>query len=300
MVKKDPLLTIITPSYNRSELLKQCYESLAKQTNKNFQWLVVDDGSSDNTKAVMHSLQSKENGFIIDYVYKKNGGKHTALNESHKYIKGKFVSILDSDDQFTEDAVETILDEWDKYEDNTEVGQLIFLKGYSVDNPICYVKNENTVVDTITEPRISVKGRDCCDTYRTDIFVKHPFPEFEGERFIGEGAAFFFIELESKGVYVNKVIYLCSYREDGLTKAGKKMRIQNPLGGMYNSRVLMHKRLPFKNRVKKGILYNCYGKFAKKSFAKSIKENEYSFLTIITYLPGLALYFYWKKKYLND
>lgn len=293
------LLTIITPTYNRCQLLKECYLSLKNQTNKNFQWLVVDDGSTDNTESVVKAFKEQETDFFIDYVYKKNGGKHTALNVSHPFIKGKYVVILDSDDKLVDSAVEIILGQWKKYENNSSVGQVIFLKGYSENEPICYVKNENMVLDTLSEPRIGVTGRDCCDTYRTSIFTKYKFPEFEGEKFIGEGAAFFFIELESKGVYVNQVLYICSYRDDGLTKAGRKMRIQNPLGGMYNSRVHMHKRLPIKKRIKKGILYNCYSKFAHISFTKAINENEYKLITLITYIPGIFMYHYWSKKHLS-
>lgn len=292
------LLTIITTTYNRCELLKECYFSLKNQTNKNFQWLIVDDGSTDETKDVINEIKNKENEILIDYVYKKNGGKHTALNASHPYIKGKFMAILDSDDQLVDTAVETMLDKWHKYQNNKEVGQVIFLKGYNENEPICYVKNEDVVVDTLIEPRIGETGRDCFDSYRTSLFKKYPFPEYEGEKFIGEGSAFFFIQLESKGVYVNKVIYTCSYREDGLTKAGKKMRIQNPLGGMYNSMVHMHKRLPLKTRIKKGMLYNCYSKFARIGFIKSVSKNEHKLLTLVTYIPGVALYFYWKRKYL--
>ena len=105
--------------------------------------------------------------------------------------------------------------------------------------------------------------------------MKHPFPEFPGERFLGEGSSFFFIELESKGVYINRVIYLCDYREDGLTKAGRKMRLQNPRGGRFNSMTYMHKRLPLKTRVKKAILYVCYSWFADCSRNKCQKCQQF-------------------------
>ena len=290
----DILLTIITPTYNRAECLVECWKSLEKQTNQEFQWLVVDDGSTDETSTIIEQIKKNNANNVIDYVKKENGGKHTALNAAHPYIKGKYVVILDSDDQFIDTAVEDILSGWKLYGQNPEVGQLIFLKGYSKDEPICYVKNEKMVLDTITEPRISVTGRDCCDSYKTELFIKHPFPVFQNEKFIGEGAAFFYIELESKGVYINKVIYLCDYREDVLTKAGRKMRIHCPLGGMYNSKVLMHKRLPFKNRIKKGILYSCYACFAKIGFYKAYRENPYKLMTLLTYIPGVLLYYRWK------
>lgn len=292
-----PKLTVITPTYNRAECLNECWESLKKQTCKDFQWLIIDDGSTDNTREVVENFIANSDDIFIDYVYKENGGKHTALNKSHEHIVGDYVVILDSDDTFTENAVEDILGAWNKFDKNSEVGRVIFLKGYSEDKPICYVKSEGVPVDTLVEPRIGTDGRDCCDTFRTSLFVKCAFPVFEGERFIGEGAGFFPMELESKGVYVNKVIYLCDYREDGLTRAGRKMRLLNPLGGMYNSQVYMHKRLPFKIRLKKAVLYACYSKFANIGFSRALKESKYKALTLATWLPGLCLHLYWKKKY---
>ena len=294
-----PELTVITTTYNRAECLMECWESLRHQTCADFQWLIIDDGSTDDTYEKVKVIQEENPNIIIDYVYKTNGGKHTALNKSHDYIKGKYVVILDSDDRFTPDAVEMILTAWRKYEKQTEVGQVILLKGYTENDPICYVAHDNIPVDTITEPRIGKTGRDCCDTFRTELFIKYPFPEFEGERFLGEGAWFFFIELVSKGVYINKVIYLCNYREDGLTKAGREMRIKNPLGGRYNSKVYMDRHLPLKIRIKKSILYVCYSKFAKMGMVQNLRETKYKVLVLITYVPGVALYYFWKRKYLS-
>lgn len=294
-----PELTIITATYNRAACLLSCWNSLKEQSCKNFQWLIIDDGSTDDTQKVVSDFQKETSEMCIDYVYKENGGKHTALNRAHDYINGKYVLTLDSDDVLTPDAVELILKVWQQYEKQSEVGQIIFLKGYSENDPVCYVEHENVPVDTLVEQRIGKKGRDCCDTFRTELFVKYRFPEFPGERFIGEGAAFLFIELESKAVYINKVIYLCDYREDGLTIAGRKMRIQNPLGGRYNSQVYMNRRLPFRTRVKKGVLFTCYSKFAKISLEQNMKESPYKILTLFTYIPGIMLYYYWKKKHLS-
>ena len=292
-----PTLTIITPTYNRADCLVACWDSLKAQTTKDFQWLIVDDGSTDTTTETVDRFRAEHCGIQVDYIQKENGGKHTALNAAHPYIQGKFVVILDSDDRFVPEAVSSILQAWGRFAADEQVGRIIFLKGYSVEKPICYVKNENVPLDTLREPRIGIAGRDCCDTFRTELFCKHPFPVFPAERFIGEGAAFFDIELESKGVYINKVIYLCEYREDGLTKAGRKMRLQNPLGGMYNSRTYMHPKLPFKRRIEKGILYNCYGKFAKVSFDKALRKNPYKALTLATFFPGVILYHYWNRKF---
>lgn len=291
------LLTILTPSYNRASCLTDCWASLCAQSDKRFQWLIMDDGSTDDTAALIRALEAKTEGFQIEYHQKPNGGKHTALNAAHPYIRGDYVVVLDSDDTLTPKAVETILEKWTRFADNPEVGRIIFLKGFTVEEPICHVAHPGVPVDTLKEPRIGTAGRDCCDTFRTALFTKYRFPEFEGEKFIGEGAAFFPMELESKGVYYNEVLYLCSYREDGLTKAGRKMRIANPRGGMYNSKTYMHPRLSLKTRVKKGILYSCYAKFAGVGFGKLLRENPYKALTMVTYLPGRCLAAYWRRKH---
>lgn len=292
------VLTIITPTYNRANCLQKCWESLVLQTDYSFQWLIVDDGSTDNTPELIKDLKDRTTCFEFDCIVKSNGGKHTALNAAHSLIKGDYVLILDSDDTLTPNAVKRVLDAWAEFEDDKSVGRIIFLKGSSVDSPVCRVAHPGVPVDTIKEPRIGSIGRDCCDTFRTELFRKYKFPEFEGEKFIGEGAAFFPMELESLGVYYNEVIYLCSYLEDGLTKAGRGMRVRCPLGGMYNSKTYMHPRLPLKTRVKKGMLYSCYAKIAGVPFGKMLRENPYKFLTVATYLPGIALAAYWKRKHL--
>ena len=290
-------LTIITPTYNRADCLKSCWASLCAQTVRDFQWLIIDDGSTDDTAAVVRAFQSRDEGFSIDYYQKTNGGKHTALNAAHPFIRGDYVVILDSDDSLTPNAVETILDKWALFADKPDVGRIIFLKGFTVEKPICYVAHPGVPVDTLREPRIGTAGRDCCDTFRTELFTKYRFPEYEGEKFIGEGAAFFPMELESKGIYFNEVLFLCSYREDGLTKAGRKMRIANPRGGMFNSKTYMHSHLPLKTRLKKGVLYSCYAKFAGVCFRQLLRENPYKFLTLITFIPGSVLAAYWRRKH---
>lgn len=295
-----PSLTIITPTYNRANTLTNGFNALLKQSCYDFQWLIIDDGSTDNTKEVVQQFRSSTDRFEIDYHYKENGGKHTALNEAHPFIRGRYVVIVDSDDILSSDAVETILMRWKAFDNDKRVGRIIFLKGYSVNRPICYVKNEGIPLNTLREPRIGSAGRDCCDTFRTELFKKHPFPVFPDERFIGEGTAFTPMEMESLGVYYNKVLLIGNYLDDGLTKAGVAMRIHNPKGGMANSLVHMHPKLSLKTRFKKGILYNCYGKFAKVSFKDALQNNPYKALTLTTYLPGVLLHHYWVRKYLQQ
>ena len=145
--------------------------------------------------------------------------------------------------------------------------------------------------------RSDMHSRDCCDVFRTELFKRYPFPVFDGERFIGEGAAFLNIELAGKGVYIDKAVYICEYLDDGLTKAGRKLRINNPLGGRYNANVYMNKKLPILIRLKNSLLYNCYSSFARIPMIKTMSESDHLALALIGLIPGKLLYFYWKKKY---
>lgn len=298
MKNKSPSLSIITPSYNRGNMLKNCFESLRFQSNYDFEWIVVDDGSMDDTRSVMEYISNEHIPFEIRYIWKENGGKHTALNAAHPYIHGKYVLILDSDDTLTSDAVETVLNGWSKYDANADIGIVIFLKQLS-DGTICARgKEEDIVIDVLNQKRICNVASDCCEVIRTELFKKYPFPVFDGERFLAETALWYRAGLDAKCVYINKPIYICEYLEGGLTKSGKKMRIRNCRGGMYTSYLRMNQRCALKERIKAGLLYVCYGCFAKISIAEMLKKAKgCRCWTLMCLIPGTALYFYWKPLY---
>lgn len=295
---KSPKLTIITPTYNRKDLLKKCFQSLTKQTCFDFEWIIVDDGSTDGTEAEIRSLLDAEFPFSTMYVMKENGGKHTALNAAHPYIHGKYVLILDSDDTLTSDAVETVLNGWSKYDANADIGIVIFLKQLS-DGTICARgKAEDIVIDVLNQKRICNVASDCCEVIRTELFKKYPFPVFDGEHFLAETALWYRAGVDSKCVYINKPIYICEYLEGGLTKSGKNMRIRNCHGGMYTSYLRMNRRCALNERIKAGLLYVCYGCFAKISIAEMLKKAKgCRCWTLMCLIPGTALYFYWKPLY---
>ena len=298
MEQKHPYLTILTPTYNRGHLLRKCFKSLKIQTNKDFQWLIVDDGSSDNTENIIKEFQNEASWMNIKYLKKANGGKHTALNYSHPYIEGDYVLMLDSDDILTDDAVESAYEGWKQFQNNEIVGMVTYLKGSSVDSPNAYVKDEKILVDIMGYPRICLRGNDCCEIIKTELMKKYPFPEFENEKFISEGALWNRVAKTHKCVYINKVIYLCEYLDNGLTKSGKRLRIQNPHGGMFTSNLRMDKQNLKKERIKSGLLYVCYGFFAGLSVSQIVKkDNSHIFLKTVCLIPGYFLYIYWKKKY---
>lgn len=291
-------LTILTPTYNREELLQRLYKSLREQTCREFQWLVIDDGSADSTKELMGKL-IKQNEINIDYKRKENGGKHTALNYAHPYIKGKYVVIVDSDDLLTHDAVEKIIKKWEQYDLDGTVAGITFQKGkietgQPFDNSI---KGEYR--STFTEETNKGMHGDHCETVRSELFENFEFPEFSDERFIAEGAMWYSITKGYKVVYTDEIVYLAEYLEDGLTKRGRMLHIKNPKGCMWHASVFLSSDFKRKIRIKNALLYICYGKFANID-KKTMLENVGGEKNIIQVLwpVGWLLYRYWKVKYI--
>lgn len=291
----DNLLSIITPTYNRANLLPGCYESLRKQTSTDFEWIIVDDGSRDNTDEVVASFD--DSAFPIIYVKKENGGKHTALNASHPYIRGQYVLILDSDDSLIETAVADVLQQWAKYEDQEAIGVVTFLRIAPDGTLFATVQDYDTPVDILTYPRTVNLGNDCCEVIRAELFKRYPFPVFEGERFLAEGVLWNQVAKTHKCIYINKAIYLCEYLADGLTQAGRSLRIRNPRGGMLSASFGLEKKNTLRMRIKSGLLYTCYGFFANVSPAQLVKQCPHPAPALLCLPLGWLLYRYWKHKY---
>lgn len=291
------MITILTPTYNRKENLKNLYKSLLYQTNHKFQWLIIDDGSNDNTKELVDGFHNSN--FEIDYYYKENGGKHTALNYSHQYIKGDWTFVVDSDDILTKKAIALVYEYIEKYGNKKNIGSFAFLKSDYSGKVLAPQLYKNDYISNVIDYRVNsnVKG-DQAEVYRTNIFRKFKFPVFRGEKFLGEDYLHINAAYVSNTVYINKVIYLAEYRDDGLTKAGRRLRISNPLGGMLHGSLYFSKRFKVKYRIKGMMLYICYGIFARKSIIELFVNSEYKLLYIIALPFAILLNVLWRLKYL--
>lgn len=289
----ERLVTVFTPAYNRAHTLPMLYQSLCNQTNMNFEWLIIDDGSKDDTEAVVARF-SDEAPFKIEYIKKENGGKHTALNMAFKEIDARYTFIVDSDDVLTKDAVQQIYDNDGIVMENNLAG-MIFLRGYDETRVIGQTFLKEGIFNDI-DVRLRQKiGGDKAEVWRTDILRNYSFPVFKGERFQGENYVWWQIALEYDTLYVNRIIYITEYLPDGLSLAGKKLRISCPLGGMENSKVAFNKKFPLRERIKRAWLFICYGFFANKSVGEIVRKSGNKKL-IIPNLPfGWMLYIYWKK-----
>ena len=288
------MITILTPTYNREKNLKKAYKSLLEQTNKDFEWLVIDDGSKDKTKKLIN-LYIKENKINIRYIYKENGGKHTALNLGTKEAKGELIFILDSDDYLSNDAIELCYKYWKKYKDNDKICGMTFLR--KINNPKYRDKKFDECISNMIEFKYN-KGYlpDMCEVMRKDILLRYPFPVFNNERFLSEVIVTGNIAKKYDTAYIPIEIYYTEYLEDGLSKNWFKLVINNPKGARANSLMFMSKEYKLSIRIKNCLTFGVYSIIAKENI---LKDSKMKVLSFISYLPCYILAKVLELKYKN-
>lgn len=175
-------LTVFTPTYNRAHTIGRTYESLVNQTCKNFEWLVIDDGSTDNTRELVEGW-IKENKIPIKYIYKENGGLYTGYNTAYANIETELNVCVDSDDFMPDNAVELIVNYW-KSNGGPQYAGITGLDFYLNDTPIGGYFPENYKIGKLYE--FNHKGIHAGDTkqvMRTDLMKKvSPMEGFAGEK----------------------------------------------------------------------------------------------------------------------
>lgn len=265
-MQMQEIITILTPVYNRKEQMQNLFASLCRQTNKKFIWMIIDDGSTDGLSNTIEDMQSKAD-FKIEYQYKSNGGKHTALNIGFEAIDTELTFIVDSDDMLTDSAIDTVIKEWIPLREKNLAG-ISFLCGYK-DGAVIGTKFPTDGVYNSIDIRFKYKvAGDKAEVWRTDLLKKYKFPETAGEKFISENYVWLQIAFEYNMMYVNKIIYIAEYLEGGLSNLGRKLIISNPIGAMHVTRIYFNQRFSLKERIKRAWLYICYAKFAKKACRK--------------------------------
>lgn len=287
------MITIFTPTYNRAYTLPKLYHSLQEQTCKDFEWLIVDDGSTDGTCNIIKDWENPN--FEVRYFRKENGGKHTAINEGLKLAKGELFFIVDSDDVLTPDAVETIIKDWDTVKDKNLCG-ISYLRGYSETEVIGDSHPRDHYIDNFINVRFNQGiGGDKAEVWVTEYMRQHKYPVFNGEKFFGESWMWIKLSRERDMLWVNKIIYITKYLEGGLSLSGRALRITCPLGGMETAITGMDNRIIFSQRFKMALLYVAYGFFANKS-TKELLNNPYKKLVLSAIPFGFMIYKIWKKQ----
>lgn len=295
-------ITVLTPAYNREKFLMRMYNSMIQQTNYSFQWLIIDDGSNDKTEQTVHTIiKNHKYSFQVDYFKKENGGKHTALNYSHPYIKGEYVMVLDSDDYLKKEAIEIINKRINELEEKNRIGWLAFLKGNKDGAPFDSLYKEDGEITTYENYMNKGRKGECCDVYLTKAFISYPYPEFSNEKFISEN--YLNIQASLYGKYkmitYNDVIQIVEYLDGGLTLEGRALQIKNPKGHAELWKHVTGELFNLKQNVKGAWLYIAYSFFAGVSVSKIINESLNKKVTFFNLPFGYGIFLFWKKKYLK-
>lgn len=226
------MITIFTPIYNRAYIIEQLYQSLKRQTSYTFEWLIVDDGSTDNIAELVQQWIKDTHQFQISFYQQRNGGKHRAINYGVRLASSDAFFIVDSDDYLEEDAVDIISKYWNDIKEDEKFAGIAGLRrhvnGETIGGKPCF---DHFVDATNLERAKWGLNGDKAEVYKTDVLRKYPFPEYEDERFITEAVVWNRIAFEGYNLrWINKSFVVCEYQEDGLTAKGKQLFIENPRG----------------------------------------------------------------------
>lgn len=291
-------ITILTPTYNRRNTLPALYESLLKQTKKDFLWMVVDDGSSDGTGELVREW-AKTPEFPIQYIYQDNGGKHAALNRGIETARSELLFIVDSDDTLPEDAVEIILRTHAKYAGTEGLCGYSFLRCYPDGrvNEGYYPKDE--LIDTYVNARINAGiGGDKAEVFYTGVLRRFPFPIYTGEKYVPEDLVWVQMSGPYCMVHINQCVYISEYLEGGLTRSGRRMKIRSPRGMAKRAEVYLNDAaVGERTKWKMILLYVIYGHFAGERSKALIGRLKEKWRYALGWIPGMVLYGLWKKKY---
>lgn len=229
------MITIFTPTYNRAHTLPRLYESLRQQNDFDFEWLVIDDGSNDNTEVLFSEWMKESNPFSIRYYKTVNGGKQRAINKALQLAAGMYFFIVDSDDALLPNASFFIKEAFGKLpKDDCFIG-ISGIKGDFDKNPLMRSPMINQItgyVDTnnLLRAKYGLQA-DMAEVFFTEKLRKYSFPVWEGENFTPEAVVWDQIAMDGyKLRWFDKVIYLCEYQPDGLTNSSWKLLKKNPMG----------------------------------------------------------------------
>ena len=288
------LLTVFTPAYNRSHTLSRTYESLCTQDCKDFIWLIVDDGSTDNTKDLVKSWQSKENGFEIQYIYKENGGMHTAHNTAYENIHTELNVCIDSDDKMAPGAVERIKSTWEKIRDKGYAGIIALDSDFS--GNIIGKGFPHDMLETTLDGYYAAGGTgDKKLIYRTDVINSvPPYPVFPGEKYVGLVYKYTLVDQKYKLYVMNEVVCEVEYQADGSTGTMWKQYLKNPKGFAFLRKVAMQYPTSRKRLIRDCIHYCSSSILAGNRHF--VRQSPRKILTVLCTLPGFVLSLLTEKK----
>lgn len=287
-------LTVFTPTYNRVDLLFRCYESMKRQTNKNFIWMVIDDGSTDGTKERVEEWIKATDEVEIRYYYKENGGLHTAYNEAIAHTETPLCVCIDSDDWMPDDAVEKILSFWEK-NGSDEYAGIVGLDfdtgGKVIGDPLPEQKSVN-LIDLLTGKYPLVNG-DRTNVVRTELYKKYaPMKVFPGEKNFNPHYMHLQISREKDFLVLNENLRFVDYQAGGMSDSMLKQYRNSPnsfaeIRKLYLS--FPNTSFPFQFRHSVHLVSSCL--LAGNGF-RAFRESPKPWLSLLAFPFGAALSVY--------
>jgi glycosyltransferase involved in cell wall biosynthesis len=282
------MISIFTATYNRIYILNKLYDSLCKQTLKDFEWIIVDDGSTDETEIIVGQWII-DAVITINYIKQNNGGKHRAFNKGVSVAKGKLFFNVDSDDYLPSNALELIREKYLYYSNIMDIGGVagrrVFHNGEIVGN-----QGFNELLSDSIEIRNKYKVTgDLVEVFELEKLKEFPFPEIENEKFCPEALIWNRFATKYKLLFFNQGVYVTEYLPDGLTAKITKIRMQSPIASMLTYRELASYNIPFLEKIKATINYWRFSFNSKVKFSE--KHKNVSFYISLIALPfGYLMY----------
>jgi len=288
--RMPPILTVFTPTYNRAYTLHLCYESLVRQTCKDFIWLIIDDGSTDETKQLVETwIQRAE--IQIQYHYQENQGMHGAHNAAYRLIETELNVCIDSDDYMPDDAVEKIIMFWSKYGNEQHAG-IVGLDASREGEIIGTSMPKNLKATTLSDlyGKYKVKG-DKKLVYRSELTRNvPPYPVFPGEKYCPLSYKYILIDQQFPLLVMNEVLCYVEYLADGSSMNIIKQYKKNPRGFSFFRKVAMKYAPTYKGRFREAIHFVSSNLIMKNP--KFLLESPNKWTTLIATPPGIALYLF--------
>ena len=294
-------ITVFTPAYNRADLLPRCFESMKRQTRKDFIWMIIDDGSKDNTREVVEQWLREPLDFELQYYYKENGGLHTAYNEAIARIETELCVCIDSDDFMPDDAVEKILAFWEEHGSDEYAGIVgldFDLSGKVIGDPLPEQKTVN-LIDLHTGKYPIVNG-DRTNVVRTELYRKYaPMKSFPGEKNFNPHYMHLQISQEYDFLVLNENLRFVDYQPQGMSNS-MLWQYRNSPNSFAEIRklYLSFPDAPLKYRLRHSI-HLASSCFLAGNGLRSIKESPRKGLAVLALPFGFALSCYVRMKVKN-
>lgn len=284
--------TVFTPTYNRADFLPRLYSSLKNQKFTDFEWIIVDDGSTDGTEKIVASLIEAA-PFPIKFYKQSNQGKHVAINMGAEHASGVFFFIVDSDDYLTDDSLLINAHYCKQIASEDSLAGVAGLRGYENKEPQIILPKRRSLsyhaaLRVIKKEYIDCTyydlrnrlhiGGDRAEVVKTKILRRHKFLSFPDENFMSED--YLWCQLAEEGYefrWFNEVTYLGERHDDGLVKNMKNLCLHNPKGmACVNNLISGHRAAGLSQRLRACAVYFKYSYISRKRLFESIKKSHFN------------------------